>query len=177
MTSAMTLVARTRTSVTSHSGGVCIKSASSVDRRDSWRTRNVNWRRSCSTWPLWGPGVSLTKRLKTMLVNVSKVSCDSFYDSCVSLKAYLCSEKCLWMYQKWTVILMQWTYECSMNWKCLKYFLWYVYWHFFSDCLTRIAKMLSRSVRAETRQSRKVSCQLVALSCCQSLHSCYNITS
>ena len=31
--------------------------------------------------------------------------------------------------------------------------------------------MLSRSVRAETRQSRKVSCQVVALSCC---HSGYN---
>ena len=43
--------------------------------------------------------------------------------------------------------------------------------------MTRIAKMLSRSVRAETRQSRKVSCQLVALSCCHSLHSCYNFTS
>ena len=34
--------------------------------------------------------------------------------------------------------------------------------------------MLSRSVRAETRQSRKVSCQVVALSCC---HSGYNNTS
>ena len=122
MMSAMTPVERTRTYVTWHSENACIKHAEEVDRRDSCRTKNANWRQNCSTWLWLVLVVSPTEMPRVKPVTVSKLNCD-----------------------QWNILMNCWWIATIIRDIYILQTL----------RTLETAKMLSRSVRAETRQSRK----------------------